>query len=210
MGLLGDLFGGARIKDPVSGNAQVVSTTGYQGDAIYQSCRMQLVVSAEGVPPTAVEHSGLVHNSKWPVPGMTLPVVVDRRDPQRLKIDWDAVEDSGDRAARTAEAMAAAMRGEQPQGAAGGTAGAFGNAQVINLSGGDLSQLSDEQKAKLQMLGIDLGAIAASQGAVPAPAQAGDQSDDRLDQLERLARLRDEGVLSAEEFAEQKRRILEG
>jgi hypothetical protein len=86
---------------------------------------------------------------------------------------------------------------------------------VINLSGRDLSQLSEDQKAKLRMLGIDPDALAAAQGAQPAgspspepPATAG--MDDRLDQLERLARLREQGLLTEDEFAQQKRRILEG
>jgi hypothetical protein len=56
--------------------------------------------------------------------------------------------------------------------------------------------------------------IAASQDqayaeqAAPAPAAATD--DDRLAQLERLADLRSNGVLSEEEFAAEKARILRG
>jgi Short C-terminal domain len=42
----------------------------------------------------------------------------------------------------------------------------------------------------------------------PAAAPAG-STDDALAQLERLGRLREQGVLSEEEFAEQKRRILQ-
>ena len=60
----------------------------------------------------------------------------------RCKVEWDEVEHSGERAASSAEQLAAAMRGEAPA-ADGGIPGA----QVINLSGGDLSQLFDEQKA---------------------------------------------------------------
>jgi hypothetical protein len=62
MGLLGDLFGGSRIKDPVRGSAQVVSATGHHGRGIWQNCRMQLVVQADGVPATAVEHDALAHS----------------------------------------------------------------------------------------------------------------------------------------------------
>jgi len=35
-------------------------------------------------------------------------------------------------------------------------------------------------------------------------------ADDRLDRLQRLGELRDSGVLSAEEFESEKRRILDG
>ena len=197
MGLLDGIFGGG-MKDPVRGSAQVVSATGYHGRGIYQSCTMQIVVQAEGVPATAVKFEGLVHNKRWPRPGMVLPVTVDRADPQNVKIEWDEVEHSGERAAASAEQLAAAMRGEAPAG------GGIPGAQVINLSGGDLSQLSEEQKAKLRMLGL-LPPDAAPAEAEDPPAE---EVDDRLDQLERLAKLRDQGVLTEEEFAEQKRQIL--
>jgi hypothetical protein len=38
----------------------------------------------------------------------------------------------------------------------------------------------------------------------------GSGDDDRLEQLERLARLREQGVLTGEEFEAEKRRILGG
>jgi hypothetical protein len=81
----------------------------------------------------------------------------------------------------------------------------------VNLSGRDLSQLSEEQRAKLRMLGIDPDALAPGQpGSVPPPPpDEGAQADERLERLERLAKLKDQGVLTDEEFADQKRRILE-
>ena len=133
-----------------------------------------------------------------------LPVTVDRSDPQNVKVEWDEVAHSGEQAAASAEQLAAAMRGEGP------TGGGIPGAQVINLSGGDLSHLSEEQKAKLRMLGL-LPPDAADPDAAPEPAGEESQAekvDDRLDQLERLAKLRDQGVLTEEEFAEQKRQIL--
>ena len=77
-----------------------------------QNCRMQLVVEAEGIEPTAVEHSELVHNRKWPHPGMVLPARIDRANPKKVKLDWDAVQDSREQAQGSAEAIAAARRGE--------------------------------------------------------------------------------------------------
>jgi hypothetical protein len=120
---------------------------------------------------------------------MTLPVTVDKANPENFKIEWDDVQDSGDRARSSAEQMAAAMRGETPTGA--------GGPQVINLSGGDVSQLTDEQKNKLRMLGL-------------LPPEAGDDDpiDDRLEQLERLTKLRDQGALTDAEFEQQKQQIL--
>ena len=84
-----------------------------------------------------------------------------------------------------------------------------GGATVVNLSGTDLSQLSEEKKAKLRMLGIDPNALAAAQGAPPAPGAATTE-EDRLARLERLAKLHDQGVLSHTEFEAEKRRILSG
>ncbi len=220
MGLFGDMLKGIRMQDPVRGQAQVVSCTGHRGDGIYQNCSMHLVVQAPGVPATPVQMSDLVHNKRWPFPGMTLPCTIDRANPQKVKIEWDEVEKSGDRAARNAEAIAAAMRGEAPQGGMG-----FGgaNVQVVNMSGRDMSQLSEEQKAKLRMLGIDPAMLAAQQqqqgptapppaGAVPPPPAAPmapqPGGDDQLARLERLGALRQQGILTEEEFQQQKRRIL--
>lgn len=151
MGLLGNVFGGGRMKDPVRGTAQVVACTGYQGDGVLQSCRIQLVVQAEGVPAAAIEHSGLVHRKRWPAPGMTLPVTVDRASPDRVKIEWDEVESSRDRAQANAEGLAAAMRAEggSPDGV--GTAGTTPQRSDEEVDG-DLDRL--ERLAKLHEQGV--------------------------------------------------------
>ena len=210
MGLLGDMFKGMRMRDPVRGQAQVVACTGHHGDGIWQNCRMQLVVQAEGVPATSVERNELVHNQKWPSPGMALPVTVDRSNPEKFKIEWGEVQDSRDRAAASADAMAAMMRGETPVGPVGGA-----NVQIVNSSGRDPRTLPEEKKAKLRMLGVDVDQLAAQQGFGPAPPQeavaaSDDDVDDQLARLAKLGALRDSGVLTPEEFEQQKRRILEG
>jgi len=206
MGLFKKLLGGdgsPPIQDGVRGTAQVVSCSGYRGRAIWQSCEVQLVVQAEGIPATAVQVSQLGHNDRWPRPGMTLPVTVDRSNPQNVQIHWDEVASSSDTARTTAEALAATMRGE----GGGISAQVPGGATVINLSGQDLSQLSEAKKAKLRMLGIDPNALAAAQaGAAPgAPAEP----TDRVARLERLAKLRESGALSDAEFEAEKKKVLE-
>lgn len=168
---------------------------------------MQLVVQAEGVPATSLRETDMVRADKWPSPGMTLPVTVDRSDPTRIKIEWDEVERSQDRAARNADALAAMMRGEAP------SPGAMGaNVQVVNASGTDPRLLPEEKKAKLRMLGIDPDELAVRQGFGPAPvsADSDDEVDEQLARLTKLGQLRDAGVLTQAEFEEQKRRILEG
>ena len=192
MGLFSRLKGGG---GGIRGTAQVTSCSQYQ-EGIYSRCRMQLIVQAEGVAPTAVEFEGLVHRKRWPQPGMTLPVTVDAASPQNVSIEWDEVPDSRDRSRANAEAMAAMMRGE------GAAVGGLGGAQVINLSGG---QLTEEQAAKLRMLGIDPGAVQGAAAPAPEP-----EPDDQIAKLERLGALRASGVLTDEEFEEQKRRVLGG
>jgi hypothetical protein len=198
------------MKDPVCGQAQVVSCSQWTGGTS-ANCRMQLVVQAPGVPATAVELDCMVHASRWPSPGITLPVTVDRDDPQKLKVEWDDVETSQDASARAAEAMAAAMRGGGGAGV-GGAGVANGGVNVVNLRGGELSE---DQAQKLRMLGIDPAVITQAveqAGAMaPAPAQAAAASgeDQRLARLEKLGELRTQGVLTPEEFEAQKRRILE-
>jgi hypothetical protein len=201
--------GGGGMEDPVRGTAQVVSASMNRGRGILQMCDVHLVVQAEGVQPTAVAYRGLVHRDRWPMPGMVLPITVDRADPQHVDIEWDEVESSKDRTRQSAENLAAMMRGE------GGTTAVAGAPTVVNLSGRDLSTLSQEQKAKLRMLGIDPGAIASppaggEDGApVPPPPPDGDPMDERLARLERLAKLRDQGALTDEEFETQKRQVIE-
>jgi hypothetical protein len=169
---------------------------------------MELVVQAESVQAKAVQFEGLVHRNKWPAPGMTLPVTVDATNPQAFRVEWDEVSSSRERSHAAAEGLAAALRGEGPGAGVSGAAGV----NVVNLSGRDLSQLSDEQKAKLRMLGIDPDALAAQQDAATSPPpspEADEPVDDQLGRLERLGHLREQGVLTEQEFAEQKRRILD-
>lgn len=213
MGLFGDVFKAVRMKDPVPGQAQVVSCSAHRGDGTWENCEMQLVVQAEGVPATSTSKSDMVRADRWPTPGMTLPVTVDRAKPERVKIEWGEIESSRDRGEQTADAMAAMMRGEAPAGGLGGA-----NAQVINASGTDPRLLPEEKKAKLRMLGIDPDQLAQQQGfglAPAAPSQAAaagsdDEVDEQLARLAKLGQLRDAGVLTPAEFEQQKRRILEG
>jgi Short C-terminal domain len=86
----------------------------------------------------------------------------------------------------------------------------MGGAQVINLSGGDLSQLSDEQRQKLAALGIDPAALAAAGGGGGGDAGGDDAGDDRLDQLQKLADLKEQGALTEKEFEAEKKKLLGG
>ena len=84
MGLLGDSFKAMRMKDPVDGTAQVVGSTQPPDSATSSNVNLTVVVQAEGVPATSVEFSCIAPTKKWPFPGETLPVTVDRADPERI------------------------------------------------------------------------------------------------------------------------------
>lgn len=73
---------------------------------------MEGVVTGPGVGPIAIEHNTLTApTKKWPQPGDTLPVTVDRNDPTRLKIRWDRMPTNRERARQFAQQAAAAQAG---------------------------------------------------------------------------------------------------
>jgi Short C-terminal domain len=111
MGLLGDWAKSKRMKQPVRGTAQVVSASMPPYDSTSSNCSMSLVVSAEGLEPTPVEHTAMASVKRWPTPGTTLPVTVDLADPTRLKIHWDDVQTNKQTAMQQAEQMAEMMKG---------------------------------------------------------------------------------------------------
>ena len=111
MGLLVDWVKSKRMSQPARGTAQVVSASMPPYEATSANCSMGLVVSAEGLEPTPVDHTAMASVKRWPTPGTILPVTVDLADPTRLKIHWDEVETNKQAAMHQAEQMAAMMRG---------------------------------------------------------------------------------------------------
>ncbi|MEO1059080.1 MAG: SHOCT domain-containing protein [Actinomycetota bacterium] len=82
---------GKKIKDPVAGQAQVLGVglpTESQGRVMRIS--LQLLIEAPGIEPQQVKANKMVKRKNIPQAGMVLPVTVDRRDPSRWEIDWDA------------------------------------------------------------------------------------------------------------------------
>ena len=105
------LFTKWRMKEPVSGTAQVVSVSAHRGDSSWQDIQMTLVVQADGVPAEPVRHRGMCRADRWPSPGDVLPVTVDRLKPKRLKVGWDDVVTARDSAWEEAQRIAAQKRG---------------------------------------------------------------------------------------------------
>jgi hypothetical protein len=104
---------GKRMKDPVQGRAEVVIAVGPLPGAAGE---MQLIVTAEGVEPTQVSYSGRKHGDRWPLDGDSIPVTVDRANPQDFRIEWSQLPDRADRIKRDAQHIAsdrvAEMHGE--------------------------------------------------------------------------------------------------
>jgi hypothetical protein len=189
VGLLGDAFKARRMKDPVDGTAQVVGSTQPPDSASSSNVNLTLVVQAEGVPATSIEHSCVAPTRKWPYPGQSLPVTFDRADPDRLKVRWDEIPESGDVAKQQADALAAQMN----QG---------GGPQVVQAGGADVSEIVQALQQQYPGAQIEVD------GAQTSAGSAEEGGDDRVAQLERLARLRESGALSDEEFEREKARIL--
>jgi hypothetical protein len=213
------------MKDPVRGTAQVVSSTMPPDSATWANCKMSLVVQADGVAPYATEvHDLTVPTKKWPWPGQTLPATVDRANPGRVRIEWDEVVAHGDRAKAEAEAMAAALRGDagaaqaQPEGVPAEAAGVVSQFQqmfpgaTVRVDSSSVPASPEVIRKVEQATGMDLdgdGRIGASAAAGAAPQAGAADPEDRIAALERLARLRESGALSASEFEAEKRRLLD-
>jgi hypothetical protein len=190
MGLLGDsLRGLKKMKDPVDGTAQVVGSTQPPDNATSSNVNLNLVVQAEGVEATSLEYSCIAPSKKWPFPGATLPVTVDRADPTHIKIRWDDVPEAGEVSKQQAEALAQQLN----QG---------GGGQVA--AGGDVNDIV----AALQQAMPGAQVNVQGSGATGAPPSGDGEDDDRVEQLERLAKLKESGALSDEEFEREKARIL--
>ncbi len=171
----------ARMKDPVDGHAQVISASALpDAGSMSARCKMHLVIRAPGIEPSPQEITQIVRTKRWPIPGAQLPVTVDRSDPSRLKIHWDRVPTREETAHRRATQAATDDLGSPP--------------------------VPPEAQAIIDQLGLGGASIVqggASDGGGPSLA-----GTDRVGQLERLAALRREGMLSDAEYEAEKARIL--
>ena len=106
MGLM-DAFKSIRMKDPVDLDARVVSVS-EPPHATHGTAVMNLVVQPAGMEAQSIECTSVpAPVAKWPSPGGTLPVTVDRADVSKCKVRWDDVADSRDLANQQAEQLAA-------------------------------------------------------------------------------------------------------
>src|SRR5882757_1624090 len=79
----------SKIKNPVTGSAQVVGCSSAPIENAQAPCTMQLVVQAPGVAPFSSEQTVELWPGKWPTAGSTLAVTFDRDHTDRMRIEWD-------------------------------------------------------------------------------------------------------------------------
>ncbi len=89
MGIL-DFFMG--IQDPVNAEYRVTSCSRVPTSSSVANCDMVGEVLTPGRAPVIVEHtSPFTSIDKWPKPGDILPVLIDRENPEFMKIRWKEV-----------------------------------------------------------------------------------------------------------------------
>jgi hypothetical protein len=82
---------GRPIEDGVEGVATVHSRTRppHPTPTYIGGAKLNLIVQAGDGPPYKVKLKCSAPGDKYPYPGQVVPVLVDRRDPKRVQIDWD-------------------------------------------------------------------------------------------------------------------------
>jgi hypothetical protein len=158
-----------RLTDPVPGHYRLTACSAGSNGAVYSNCRMEGVVSADGIAPTAVEHYCTAPTKKWPYPGQELPVLVDRADPRRLRIEWDDVSTGRQRGRQAAQAQAEWMAAAAAGGAPG--AGPFGTGDLSALPPQFQSAIAGFQEA-MQGLSGTYTTVTGAPGR-PAPGTPG-------------------------------------
>jgi hypothetical protein len=104
-------------KEPVEGLMHVVGATQLDPSRLRAPCRITYVIQAEGVEPFSGETEAEAWTRQWPTPGEDLPVVFDRRHPERVHIQWDKITSRAEAARMHADLLAAELRGEGAPGA---------------------------------------------------------------------------------------------
>jgi hypothetical protein len=204
MGLLSKLSQ-IRMKDPVEGTARVAAVDfphGVQYQDAQRYMRLNCVVSGPGIEPVAIEHTCTAPTSKVPGPNTDLPVLVDRADPNRIQIQWDKVGGP----APTAREQRQSNR-KLAQDIASGMQRGNELAEPHSAKAHSAS-LRTFQELKATSGLDDVGQSGTA--SVPSPSSDDDMGQASVEQrLAQLEHLHARGVLSADELAAQRQRILD-
>jgi hypothetical protein len=186
------LFGQPKIKDGIAAQAMLMSIPAPTEPGRAYHITLTLQVRLPGREPYLHKHACWVHATKYPQPGVMLPVTVDAKDHTRLRIEWDQIETSEERVRRQHEAML--------HGGLGASTPESGPPTII-----DARADPDLRNQVLRMLGAQ--GLDVTPAAPPAPADA---AGDPVERIARAAQLRDSGVITQQEFEALKAKILGG
>lgn len=163
--------------------------------------KLQLRVLPESEPPFDATVHALLPQLQQPRAGSRVAVVYDPKDHGRVELDQQP--------AGTADAAIAAITNARPD---------LSGARVMGMPMTDMIRqaIADPNAFREQMMQRSaemqqqaMNAVQAAQAQAQANAAAGPPSSaDPVDRLERLAALKERGLITDEEFAQQKRRIL--
>jgi len=208
-----------RIREPVRGEGYVVSASMPPSGALSANYQVTLVVRADGIPPTTVEHAGFALMKKWPQPGVTLPITVDRADPTRLRIEWGEVPTARQRGLDAADLFTKTMGGETMTPGSPfvspGLVNTTTNTVTVNGHTLDASQHPGLQEEIQRLLAGGLGDPARLQSDIYTALQThgirleqAGRSNDPAERMRRLDGLRRQGLIGETEYQEQRQRIL--
>lgn len=164
--------------------------------------QLQLRVLPESEASFDAKVHALLPQLNQPRPGTRVAVLYDPKDHGRVELDQQP--------ASVADSAIAAITNARPD---------LSGAQVMGMPMTDMIReaIADPNAFRAQMMQRSaemqqqaLSAMQAAQAAPtqPAPPSPSPPSDDPVDRLERLAALKDRGLITDEEFEQQKRRIL--
>jgi hypothetical protein len=148
--------------------------------------KLRLRVTPEAEPPFEASVTALLPQLSPPRPGTRLPVLYDPKDHGRVQIDH--------RPAATADVAIDAVTAARPD---------LAGAAVMGMPMGDVIRQAIADPTGFREEMMRRGAEMQQQALGAAQAQ-----QDPIDRLERLAALKDRGLLTDEEFEQQKRKIL--
>lgn len=200
-----------RIKDPVEGRMHVVGCTAINADVMRAPCHITYVIQAEGVPAFSGDQVFELWTSQWPSPGDDLPVVFDRQNTQHVNIQFDRLPTHAESARMHADQLAQQLNSGATPPIQGGPLAGWPTPSTVTpivVGNADPARVRDAISRAEQALGVDLNGDGVVGGA-PAPSTStANADDDVISRLERLAKLRDTGVITSDEFEGQKRKIL--
>ncbi|GGF28063.1 SHOCT domain-containing protein [Subtercola lobariae] len=166
---------------------------------------MDVVLSAPGLTPVAARYSHAIVTSKWPEPGMTLPASIDPANPQKFTILWQQLNSGPESGHRRAEDIAAQMKAPDRSAAHVEETPAQGDErQQISLNGSPI----DSSQVDTEALWRNFDGLMAAASSSSAPLSRPAQTTDVAPLLDRLASLRDRGILTQAEFEAQKQKLL--